>query len=84
MKINILLALLLDSKIIDVVKGKNHFNSMTCLSGLVVYSHGWLIYRSGEDFSLRSGTSLPGRRSTEPDVLFFIRDRAQMGVHCFP
>ena len=40
LKINILLALLLHSKVIDIVKGKNHFN--LCLSGLVVYSHGWL------------------------------------------
>ena len=43
-----------------------------------------MICRSGGDLSFRSGPNLPGRGSAATDVLFFIRDRTQMGIHCFP
>ena len=75
----VLLAWLLSSSM-NFVKGR----LLQLMLLFMLLPHMSIIYRSGWTFSFRSGPSLPGWRSTGAYVLFFIRDRAQMGVHCFP
>ena len=73
----LLLAWLLSSST-DFVKGRR----LQLMPFFMLLSHVAIVYRIGGALSFTSGTSLPTRRSTRADVLYY-RNISQMGGHYY-